>query len=57
MYSPPNIVRVTKSRRMRWTGQVGRMVERRGVHRVLVEKPEGKSHLENPGVNGRIILN
>jgi hypothetical protein len=32
------------------------MVEKRGVHRVLVGKPEGKDHLGNPGVEGRIIL-
>ena len=32
------------------------MGDRRGVDRVLVEKPEGKSHLENPGVDGSIIL-
>ena len=38
----PNIVRVIKSRRMRWARHVGRTGERRGVHRVLVGKPEGK---------------
>jgi hypothetical protein len=38
-YSSPNIVRVMKLRRMRWAGHVARMVERRGVHRVLMEKP------------------
>ena len=32
------------------------MGERRGVYRVLVGKPEGKSHLGDPGVEGRIIL-
>jgi hypothetical protein len=41
-YSLPNMVRVVKSRRMRWAGHVARMGEKRGVHRVLVEKPEGK---------------
>jgi len=56
LYSSPNIVRVTKSIRMRWTRQVARMGERRGVYRILVEKPEGKSHLENPGVDGRVML-
>ena len=30
--------------------------EGRGVYRVLVEKPEGKNHLEDPGIDGRIIL-
>ena len=39
-YSLPNIVRVVKSRRMRWAGHVARMGEGRGVHRVLVGKPE-----------------
>ena len=42
LYSLPNIVRVVKSRRMRWAGHVARMGEGRGVHRVLVGKPEGK---------------
>jgi len=32
------------------------MGERRGVYRVLMGKPEGKSHSEDPGVDGRIIL-
>ena len=45
MYSLPNIVRVVKSRRMRWAGRVARMGEGRGVHRVLVGKPEGKRPL------------
>ena len=40
-YSLPNIVRVVKSRRMRWAGHVALMGEGRGVHRVLVGKPEG----------------
>ena len=42
MYSLPSIVRVIKSRRMRWAGHMTRMGERRGVYRVLVEKLEGK---------------
>ena len=42
LYSLPNIVQVVKSRRMRWAGHVARMGEGRGVHRVLVGKPEGK---------------
>jgi len=45
LYSSPNIVRVIKSRRMRWAGHVARKVERRGVYRVLVGKLEGKSSL------------
>jgi hypothetical protein len=42
LYCSPNIVRVTKSRRMRWAGHVARMGERRSVYRILVRKPEGK---------------
>ena len=45
LYSSPNIVWAIKSRRMRWVGHVARMGERRGVNKVLVEKPEGKSPL------------
>jgi hypothetical protein len=45
VYSLPNIVRVVKSRRMKWTGHVARMGEGRVVHRVLVGKPEGKRPL------------
>ena len=41
-------MRVVKSRRMRWVGRVARMGEDRGVHRVLVAKPQGKSLLERP---------
>ena len=48
LYSLPNIVRVVKSRRMRWAGHVARMGEDRAVHRVLVGKPEGKRPLGRP---------
>jgi hypothetical protein len=48
LYSIPNIVRVIKSRRMRGAGHVARMGEERGVHRVLVRKPEGKRPLGRP---------
>jgi hypothetical protein len=42
LFSSPNIVRVIKSRRMRWAGHVARMGEGRGVYRVLVGRSEGK---------------
>ena len=45
LYFSTNIVRVIKSRRMRWAGYVARMGERRGVYRDLVGKPEGKRPL------------
>ena len=48
LYSLPNIVRVVKSRRMRWLGHVARIGEDIGVHRVLVGKPEGKRPLGIP---------
>jgi hypothetical protein len=41
-YSSPNIVRVIKSRRMRWAGHVARMGDGRGVYRVLFGGPEDK---------------
>ena len=46
--SSSNIVRVIKSRRMRWAGHVARMGEGRGVYRVLVGKPEGKRPMGRP---------
>jgi hypothetical protein len=45
LYSSPNIVRVIKSRRMRWAGHVAHMGDRRGVYRVLVGRPKGKRPL------------
>jgi hypothetical protein len=56
LYSSPNIVRVVKSRRMRWAGHVARMGEETGVHRVMVGKPEGKRPLGRPRRRCRIFL-
>jgi hypothetical protein len=47
-YSSLDIVRVIKSRRMRWAGHVARMREGRGAYRVLVGRPEGKRPLGRP---------
>jgi len=44
MYCTPNIVRVIKSRIMKWAGHVARTGESKGVYRVLVGKSEGKNH-------------
>jgi hypothetical protein len=55
LYSLPNIVRVVKSRRIRWAGYVARMGEERVVHRVLVVEAEGMKPLGRPRRNGRII--
>jgi hypothetical protein len=48
LYCSPTIVRVIKSRRMRWAGHVAGMGEGRGVYRVLVGKPEGNRPQERP---------
>ena len=48
LYSSPDILRVIKSRRIRWTGHVARMGERRGVYSVLEGKLQGKSPLGRP---------
>jgi len=48
LYSSTNIVRVVKSRRMRWAGHVARMCKERGMYRVLVGKPEGRRPLGRP---------
>jgi hypothetical protein len=45
LYPSPNIIRVIKSRRMKWEGHIARMGEKRGVYRILVGRPEGKRPL------------
>jgi hypothetical protein len=44
VYSSPSIITIIMSRRMRCTGHVTRMGEKRNPHRILVGKPEGKRH-------------
>jgi hypothetical protein len=48
LYSSPNIIRVIKSRRIRWARQVARMGEGRGAYRILAGRPEGRRPLERP---------
>jgi hypothetical protein len=48
LYSSSSINTMTKSRRMRWTGHVVRMREKRNTYRILVGKPEGKRPLGRP---------
>jgi hypothetical protein len=48
LYSSPSIIRITKSRRMRWAGHVERMVEKRSVFWLLVGKPKGKRQIARP---------
>jgi hypothetical protein len=48
LYSSPNIIRMIKSRRMRWAGHVARMAAKRNPCRILVGKPERKRPLRRP---------
>jgi hypothetical protein len=48
LYSSPNIIRMIKSRRMRWAEHVERMGETRNAFRILVGKPKGKRPLGRP---------
>jgi hypothetical protein len=47
-HSSPNIIIIMKSRRMRWTGHVARMEEKKNAYMLLVGKPEGKRPLGRP---------
>ena len=48
LYSSPIIVRVIKSRRMRWPGHVARVGDEKGLYRILVGKPEGRRPMGRP---------
>jgi hypothetical protein len=48
LYSSPSIIRIIKSRRLRWAGHVARKREKRNVYRLLVGEPEGKRPLGRP---------
>jgi hypothetical protein len=48
LYSSPSIIRIIKSRRMRWVGDVAGMGKKRNAYRLLVGKPEGKRPLGRP---------
>jgi hypothetical protein len=56
LYCSPSIVRVIKSRRMRWAGNIARIGNRRGAYRVLVGKPEGKRPLGRPRRRGEVNI-
>ena len=55
LYRSPNIIRVIKSRIMRWSGHVARMEESRSAFKILTGKPTGKRLLGSLGVDGRTI--
>jgi hypothetical protein len=48
LYSSPSIIRIMKSRRMRWAGHVARMGEKRNACGLLVGNPEGNKSLGRP---------
>ena len=48
LYRSPNVVRVIKSRRLRWAGHVARMEESKSAFKILTGKPTGKRHLGRP---------
>jgi hypothetical protein len=48
LYSSPSIIRMIKSRRMRWSGHVARMAKKKNAYWTLVGKPEGKRPLGRP---------
>jgi hypothetical protein len=51
-----NIIRMTKSRRMRWTGHSARRGKRRNAYTIFVGKFKGIDHLEDLDTDGRITL-
>ena len=56
LYCSPNIVRVIKSRRIKWVGHVAHMGERRGVYGFWWGNLRETDHVGDPGIDGRIIL-
>jgi hypothetical protein len=55
-FGRPKIIKMTKSRRMKWARHVERMGEIRSVCKILVGSLNGRDHSEHLGVDGRIIL-
>jgi len=54
LYCSPSVIHVIKSRRMKWVGHVACTEEKGNAYRVLVGKPEGKNHLEDLDLAGRV---
>jgi hypothetical protein len=54
LYSPPNIIRQIKSKKMSWAGLVACMTEEKKMYKVSVGKPEGKRPLEHQCKDGRM---
>jgi hypothetical protein len=56
LYASPNIVRMIRSRRMRWAEHVARMEKMRKAYRSMVGNLKGRYHAEDLGIDGNIIL-
>jgi hypothetical protein len=56
LYTSPNIIRVIKSKMMRWAGHVARVGEIRNGYNILIGKPEEKGPFGRPRRKGKIIL-
>jgi hypothetical protein len=54
--SSPNVIRVIKSRTMRWAGHVARMGTMKSAYGILIGKPEGKSPFGRPRLDGKMII-
>jgi hypothetical protein len=52
-HASPNIIRVIKSRRMRWAEHIARMGEKKNAYNILIGKPKGRVYLDELGVDGR----
>jgi hypothetical protein len=55
-YASPNITRMLKTRRMSWAGHVARTIEMRNANKIWWESLKGRDHLDDLGVDERIIL-
>jgi len=56
LHSSPNIIRVMKSKRIRWVGHVARMGDIRNAYKILVGNLQKRDHLEDLVIGGMIIL-
>jgi hypothetical protein len=55
LFASPTIIRVIKSRRIRWAGHVALMEQMRIAFTILIENLKERNHLEHLGVDGKII--
>jgi hypothetical protein len=56
LYASPNIITVSKSRRVKWVGHVARIGEMRNAHNIFIGKPEGKIPCGRPRHRWKVIL-